>query len=82
MTITHMGVEVREEKTTLVRVKLNAAGYTGTGHYYGDGPPLFWYAVPTGDGKYLDGFVRAKDREDAKVKVRETHRLRRINFYV
>lgn len=82
MTLTFLDIEVKKpEKTTLVRIKINDQGYDSGGCYFGVGDPLYWYAMP--DGKaYINGHVRAKDREAAKAAVRELHRLRRVEFYV
>ena len=79
--LTFLGQEVRKEKTTLVRVRLNDGGYTDNGHYYGSGPPLFWYCMPDGKG-YIEGYIRARDRDAAKAEVVAKHPKRHVEFYV
>lgn len=79
--LTFLDQQVKKEKTTLVRIKLNAQGYNGTGVYFGTGMPLYWYAMPDGNG-YIEDYIRARDREAAKDVVRAKHPLRRVEFYV
>lgn len=81
MTLTFLGIEVKKEKTTLIRIRLNAEGCNSSGHYFGAGDPLYWYAMPDGKG-YVEGYIRAKDRERAKEAVRANHPKRRVEFYV
>lgn len=81
MTLTFLGIEVRKEKTTLIRIRLNADGCNSQGHYYGSGLPLYWYAMPDGNG-YIEGYLRARDRDAAKAEVIAKHPKRRVEFYV
>ena len=79
--LTFLGIEVKKEKTTLIRVRLNDAGYNSSGHYFGVGEPLFWYCMPDGNS-YIEGHIRARDRDAAKAEVIAKHPLRRVEFYV
>jgi len=79
--LTFLGQEVKKEKTTLIRIKLNAGGYNGQGQYFGNGEPLYWYAMPDGKG-YIEGYIRARDRAAAKAEVIAKHPMRRVEFYV
>jgi hypothetical protein len=79
--LTFLDQQVKKEKTTLIRIRLNGAGYNHSGHYFGVGDPVWWYAMP--DGKtYIEGYIRAKDRDAAKAEVVARHPLRRVEFYV
>jgi len=85
MTISFLDQKVKKpEKTTLVRVRLNSQGYTESGYYFGNGPPLFWYVIPThGENpKYIEGHIRARDREGAKQELSALYPRRRLEFYV
>ena len=81
MTLTFLGQEVKKEKTTLIRIKLNDQGYSGTNQYFGVGEKVWWYAMPDGKG-YIEGYIRARDRAAAKAEVVAKHPMRRIEFYV
>lgn len=81
MTLTFLGIEVRKEKTTLIRIKLDAGGYTSTGLYFGRGLPVYWYAMPDGN-TYIEDYIRARDRDAAKAEVVAKHPKRRVEFYV
>lgn len=81
MTLTFLDIDVKTEKTTLIRIKVNAQGYNSAGQYFGVGEPVYWYAMPDGKG-YIENYIRAKDREAAKAVVRALHPLRRVEFYV
>ena len=63
-------------KIRIVQVRLNQGGYTSHGRYFGTGKPLYevTYAdsgdyVPLG-AHWGEGFIRARDRDDAKNIVR------------
>jgi hypothetical protein len=61
-------------KFTLRRHYLNAQGYDGSGCYYGAGAPLYWWASDDKiDGEYRDGYLRARNRADAKAQVRKLY---------
>jgi len=53
----------------LQRVYLNAGGYDNGGAYWGIGAPLYWYS----DDGNLVGYLRARDRSDAKRQILETY---------
>lgn len=55
---------------SLRRVRLDSGGYDPGGAYWGLGPPLYWCG---NDDLDVDMFLRARDREDAKAKVREEY---------
>lgn len=63
----HRDYDAEPIKFHLQRIKLNSAGYTSGGVYYGAGAPL-WYAASE-DGKH-ESYVRGVDRESAKAAVR------------
>lgn len=52
----------------LRRVRIDGGGYDPNGTYFGHGGPLYWCADADGT---VDFMLRAHDREDAKVQVRE-----------
>jgi hypothetical protein len=68
--------EDARERYTLTRIPLDRQGYTRQGSYYGVGPPLFAYANDYGEGDY----IRARDRADAKAKIRVLLKNPRIKF--
>lgn len=74
-------------KFTLRQYPLNAQGYDSMGAYYGVGLLLYWYgaedAIDMGYGprSYPDGFVRAKNRKDAKLKVQQLFPNIQATFY-
>lgn len=53
------------EKTSIERVRLNSGGYDSSGRYFGHGEPLFYFY-----NRDSWGHVRARDRADAKAKLR------------
>lgn len=58
---------------TLRRVRLDSGGYDRGGAYWGintRGAILYYFEGPITD---ISGYVRAADREDAKVEVRKLH---------
>ena len=71
-------------KFHLVRVRINSGGYDSGGAYWGRGEPLYWactdeefettaslvYGFAAPEIMAVDLYVRANDREDAKVAVR------------
>lgn len=62
-------IEPKDPPFTLRRIRLDRGGYDGGGAYWGLGAPLFWWAVTiTEDGATdeCSGFLRARDRDDAK----------------
>ncbi len=59
-----------QEKVTLRRIRLNSGGYDSGGAYWGIGQPLFYWAVIQ-DGDESSGFLRARNREDAKRQIVE-----------
>lgn len=65
------------DKVRLVRVRLNRGGYDSRGRYFGVGAPL--YRFETDDGE-IHGYVRARDRQHARLEVLKRHpqaRMRR-----
>jgi hypothetical protein len=68
-------------KFTLVRQYINHQGYDAQGCYWGVGLPLYYYGSegpipdPYNHGKenYIEGNLRAANREDAKEKVRKLY---------
>lgn len=61
----------------LTRIPLDRQGYTKQGRYYGVGAPLFSYE---NEDYTISGELRAKDRADAKKKIREKIRNPRAVF--
>lgn len=51
----------------LRRIRINSGGYDDGGAYWGLGAPLYAYGSGDGDWKYL----RARDRDDVKAKIRD-----------
>ena len=54
-------------KIRLTWIRLNSQGYTDKGKYFGVGMPLFYFTDE--DGERCD-YIRAYDRDDAKVRIR------------
>lgn len=65
-------------KLSLQRVHINSQGYDRGGAYWGIGQPLYWCG--SHDGK-VDMFLRARDREHAKAKVRTELKTPAARFY-
>ncbi len=59
----------------LRRVRLDAGGYDSGGAYWGLGLALYYFQGPVSD---IDGFVRAKSRDEAKAEVRAIHKHARF----
>ena len=55
-------------KFILQRVKLDRAGYTSLGRYYGVGMPLYWFSSDHGEG-----YLRAAGRAEAKRIIRQQY---------
>lgn len=55
------------EKLYLTRIRINSGGYDAGGAYWGLGAPLYAYGSGDGDWKY----IRARDRDAAKAKIRD-----------
>lgn len=66
----HGELSTADQKFTLRRIPINQGGYDSGGAYWGLGQPLYLYESE--DCKVSD-FIRAKDREDAKAKVRQRY---------
>lgn len=65
-------------KVYLQKVRLNQGGYDAHGRYWGVGMPLYWYC--TEDCEH-DSHIRAFNREDAKLKVRQVLRTEEVEFF-
>lgn len=72
---------MKKVKFTLVRQYINSQGYDRQGGYWGIGQPLYFYGsdepIPDagnhGKENYIEGNLRARNREHAKEKVRKIY---------
>ncbi len=68
-------------KFSLSLLKLNSGGYDSGGAYWGLGPNLYRAYSSEGNGEEIqECFLRAKDREEAKEKIKE-HWFPGAKFY-
>jgi hypothetical protein len=63
-------------KLVLQRVPLDSGGYDRNGTYFGHGGWLYWYA---NEDCTIDDVLRARNREDAKLMIRQVYP--RARFY-
>ena len=69
-------------KLQLERVRLDRGGYDQHGRYFGVGEPLYQYTNDDGTtSDYFYRYVRARDRAEAKRKIREEPFMRDARFY-
>lgn len=64
-------------KLHLRRVRINSGGYDDGGAYWGIGQPLF----ECFDGDDFNVYLRARDREAAKAKIRSEYNYPDAKFY-
>lgn len=72
---------MKKVKFTLVRQYINSQGYDHFGSYWGVDLPLYWYGseetIPDDRNhsklNYIEGHIRARNRADAKEKVRKIY---------
>lgn len=70
-------------KFELRKVRINKSGYDSTGRYWGIGAPLYRYqSVETHDNGHCwkEGYIRAKDRDEAKATIRSNGNLKDATF--